>query len=139
MFKNNLSKICVVIGFFAFGFLVLPFFNKGREEEDEKKPSFYDAEINANVTENLKIGYLFNINNKTYKPGTYHYVIQAKQNDERIEFLSNEKHSNFENVITFSWRQTEPPYKVIKKAKADTLYIIKGGRTIAFPKYLDKE
>jgi hypothetical protein len=138
MIKNNLKKVFFVICFIALGFLILSQFDKTREMEDEKMPSFYDAKINAEVNENLESGYLFDVSNKTYKPGTYHYVIQAKQNDNRIEFLSDEEHSNFEDSITFSWRQTRPPYTVIKKAKADTLYIIKEGRKIAFPKYLIK-
>lgn len=138
MIKNNFSKVLFLIGFLASGFIILPLLDKSRQKEDDKKPSFYDAEINANVNESLEIGYLFEVNNKTYKPGLYHYVIQAKRNDERIEFLEDEP-SNFENMIVFNWRQTKPPYKVIKKAKADTLYIIKRGRKIALPKYLDED
>ncbi|PKF75379.1 hypothetical protein [Chryseobacterium sp. PMSZPI] len=135
MFKNNLSKILFIIGFFALGFLMLPQFNKATDKENEKKPSFYDTEINTVINEGLETGYLFDVNHKTYKPGAYHYVIETNANDERVRFLREENTSYSNHEIMFSWRQTAPPYRVIKKAKADTLYIIKKGRKIAFPKY----
>lgn len=135
--RVNTNKIKVITAFYIAGFLLVYQLQKLNEKDDEKKPNFYEAEINANINENLESGYLFNVSNKTYKSGTYHYAIEAKQNDQRIEFLSDEKHSNYENTIVFHWRQTVPPYRIIKKSKADTLYIIKKGRRIAFPKYLD--
>lgn len=138
MFKKSSDKILLLIGFFAFGFFILPLFNKPIEKANEKSPSFYDADINADIEESLETGYLFKISNKTYKPGTYHYVIRAKQNDERIEFLEEEQ-TDYDEPIVFHWRHTKPPYRLIKKAKADTLYIIKNGRTIAFQKYFDKD
>lgn len=138
MFKNNLNKSILIVSFFILGFLIIAFLSKKTDKENEKKPSFYDTEINSFVNENLEVGYLFKIGNKTNKPGTYQYEIEAKQNDERIIFLTGENSYN-EDSIVFNWRQTEPPYQIIKKAKADTLYIIKNGRKIAFPKYSDKK
>lgn len=138
MFKKDFNKAIAIGSFFIFGFLILPQLNRATDIENEKMPSFFDSEINANIDENLEIGYLFNIRNKTYKPGTYHYAIKAKENDERISFLTEEC-SYYDDEIVFNWRQTLPPYKVIKNAKADTLYLIKKGRKIAFPKYSDKK
>lgn len=137
MFKNKSGKLIFIISFCVLGSSIMAFLIKKTNNEDEKMPSFYDAEIHSSVNESLEIGYLFKIGNKTYKPGTYHYAIDANQNDERIIFLTGEK-SYYEDTIVFNWRQTEPPYQIIKKTKADTLYIIKKGRKIAFPKYSDK-
>jgi len=137
MFKNKSNKLIFILSFFAAGFSGLAFLITKTDRENEKKPSFYHADIHASVNESLEEGYLFKIGNKMYKPDTYQYVIEAKGNDERIIFLS-EENSVYEDTIAFHWRQTAPPYTVIKKAKADTLYLIKKGRKIAFPKYSDK-
>ncbi|MFZ4930687.1 hypothetical protein [Chryseobacterium sp. Mn2064] len=136
MFKSTTHKISIIGVFLVAGFFIAYQIQNKEDQEAEKKTSFYLTDIHENVDDDLKAGYLFSINNITYKPGTYHYELHTKANDERVIFLSGNNLFNSNNAIDFSWRQTIPPYRIIKKPKADTLYIIKNGRTIAFPKYL---
>lgn len=136
MFKSTTNKISVIAAFFLAGFFVAYQLQNHEDQEAEKKPSFYLADIDETVDDDLKTGYLFSINNTTYKPGTYHYELHTQANDERVSFLSGDHFFDSDNTIDFSWRQTIPPYRIIKKPEADTLYIIKEGKTIAFPKYL---
>ncbi|MGH1518863.1 hypothetical protein [Chryseobacterium sp. JK1] len=134
--KSTANKISIIAAFLLAGFFIAYQLQHQEDQEAEKKPSFYLSDIDENIDNDLKTGYLFSINTITYKPGTYHYELHTNANDERILFLSGNNLFDSNNTIDFSWRQTIPPYRIIKKPKADTLYIIKEGRTIAFPKYL---
>jgi hypothetical protein len=136
MLKSTRHTISTVAAFLLAGFFVAYQFQHHEEQETEKKPSFYLTNIDEMVDKDVTSGYLFDIKNTTYKPGAYHYELHTQANDERVTFLSGNNGFDNENAIDFSWRQTIPPYRVIKKSMADTLYIIKEGRMIAFPKYL---
>lgn len=95
---------------------------------------FYNISINKIVKEDISIGYNFVIDSVKYVPGEFTYCIETFTNDERLKTLNHNLFSNNKKEIVFSWRDTEPPFQLIKEEKADTLYIVKNGFKFSFPK-----
>lgn len=133
--KNKLPIIPLIITFCIIIFVILyinVFSNKN--SEIIKQEIFYNVPINTPVKENIDVGYRFIIDSVEYVHGEYNYDIETFANDKRLKTLNHNLFSINKKEIVFSWRETEPPFQIIKKERADTLYIIKNGKKFSFPK-----
>jgi len=100
-------------------------------EKDKKILDFndysFDTILNGEGVYN--IGYEFDINGKYYANKKYNFVYYAQTLSEK-KILISDNFSN--NEFPIYWRETNLPFRIIKKVNSDTLIIIKENRKFVF-------
>ncbi|MBT2622740.1 hypothetical protein [Chryseobacterium sp. ISL-6] len=75
------------------------------------------------------IGYEFNIDGKYYVDKKYNFIYQTQDLNNKNILIPN-TFSN--NQFPIYWRETNLPFRIIKKANSDTLIIIKDNKKFIF-------
>lgn len=100
-------------------------------KDDKKILDFNEYSFDTSISgEGLyNIGYEFNINGKYYANKNYNFIYYAKNLSEK-KVLIPDNFSN--NEFPIYWRETNLPFRIIKKANSDTLIIIKDSKEFIF-------
>lgn len=107
----------------------LLFLNCNKTKMAEK--DFNDYEFNTLISGEgtFNIGHAFTIDNTIYVEDKFDFVYYTKNIEER-KFLISGSFGN-DNFPVY-WRETDLPFRIIKKANGDSLTLIKNNRKFIF-------
>ncbi|MFY7815694.1 MAG: hypothetical protein ACOVRK_10975 [Chryseobacterium taeanense] len=99
---------------------------------------FNDYEFNTLISGQgtFNVGHAFTIDNTIYVEDKFDFVYYTKNIEER-KFLISGSLGN-DNYPVY-WRETDLPFRIIKKANGDSLILIKNNRKFIFKRVTDTD